>query len=165
MKLVEALKRKKLLVGEINDLANKIRQNNVWSETECATLPELTSTKKPPYNSAELYEAYRAKKAELIVMKAAIFRANAPVQHLIVELGELKDEITLLQSLDTRETRNPRVYQNSGTPGERYILIELQKAAITSTIVDERVAGLTSRILEVESALNCHNFTTEIDIA
>jgi hypothetical protein len=170
LKLVDALKRKKLLVGEINDLAGKIRMYNTWVETECEQMPRLESKHQPPFEAVKLLAEYQERKEKLVVLKAAIFAANTDVQKLIVELGEVKDEISLLQSLDCNETRNPRVDRNYAMmrqgeeKGEPLVLIEHRKTSITEVARTERITKLQERILEIEAELNNHNFATDITV-
>ena len=106
MNIKQALKRKTKLVKEINDaFGNVLAYNSVSEGTE------------RPYSPRISLEIWKNLNDELIELKTAIHRANAPVYDKIFKLSELKNQIKLLKGLDCTSGVPPRGrYDMSDSP-------------------------------------------------
>lgn len=106
MNIKQALKRKTKLVKEINDaFGNVLAYNSVSEGTE------------RPYSPRISLEIWKNLNDELIELKTAIHRANAPVYDKIFKLSELKNQIKLLKGLDCTSGVPPRSrYDVSDSP-------------------------------------------------
>ncbi len=143
MKLKDGLKRKNKLVSEINDLYNKINGYNT-----------INVGNSRPYSIRDLLTQVDSKTTELIELKTKITNANIPILSLIFELSEVKNKISRLKSM-TCVTGIDTSYGYSDSKIERTSEIEyLEK--------DEMIKSLETRIEEIQSQLDYHNFTTDI---
>lgn len=147
MKLISlsnALILKNQLIEEINKLKSKIINYNCYNEKNT-----------PPYNSLELYSKFIDKSTELITLKTKITEGNKKIQHLIYESEEIKNQIAMLNNLNTTEG----IQQNYDDDVEMIF-----KSSINAIKRDEMVEALSSRLNEIYQELNDHNYKTKIKI-
>jgi hypothetical protein len=166
MNLVDALKKRKMLVGEISELTAKIRNSNNWEEKQC-DIEKLSVSKKPSFDAKKGLADLIDKKAQLSALKAAIFKANVDIHALIVELGEIKDLLSFLSSIDTNEQRRSSILERYGRadkPDTPIVMIEIIHSQISEELKIASIEKSKNRIVEIEKALNLHNFTKEIDL-
>ena len=90
--------------------------------------------------------------ADLVVLKTAIFAANAPVYSQILSLAELKSKISVLQKLNTDHGKVVETYRFSSSDGP----IEYE-ATFRKGEVDQMVRNLENEIDRVQEELDGHN--------
>ena len=92
MSIARALKEKNRIAGRMNLVRNRIANNN-----SCET------TSKRQFDIDELFKESRNLEENLIIVKAAIAKANIGIVDKINKLAELKAEISWLNNINTRE--------------------------------------------------------------
>lgn len=144
MNIKQALKRKNKLVKEINDTFRIVMAYNSVSEGN-----------ERPYSAKESLELWNKLNNELIELKTAIHRANAPVYDKIFKLGELKNQIKHLNSIDCTTGVPPR---------NRYDSVDLPARVAEISIIerDNLVKNLEKEIDEIQDFLDEWNFKTTI---
>jgi hypothetical protein len=144
MNIKQALKRKNKLVKEINDTFKIVMTYNSVSEGN-----------ERPYSPKESLEVWKNLNNELIELKTGIHRANAPVYDKIFKLGELKNQIKHLNSIDCTSGVPPRSrYDNSDSPA--------RVAEISIIERDKLVKDLEKEIDNIQDFLDDWNFKTTI---
>jgi hypothetical protein len=100
------------------------------------------------------YERYKRLQQGLIVVKAAIQRANAPVYEDIMRLAEIKTQVDMLNGLETKQGKEAQ-----------YGGVELQyDSVIRKPEVLELVRGLEGEIDTLQDKLAQYNATTRIEL-
>jgi DNA repair exonuclease SbcCD ATPase subunit len=142
--LAKALKLKSRLAGRVTKLTEDIKAyNSVQDGAEAVDVKA---------RFAERAEAV----ARLTDLKAAISRANLPIQKAIFELAERKAEVALLNELPTKNG----VYQEGyPTAGAVTYVAQLRKAD-----VDARAAELEAEIDRLQDRLDEFNHETTIAV-
>ncbi len=112
----------------------------------------ITARRPSTYGPSTL--RYRKLQDGLIVVKAAIQRANLPIYEDILQLGELKGVIQMLDGLNTKNGSEP------GYPGTEF--------RYTAVILKPEVLGiireLETQIDSIQDKLNEFNASTRIEI-
>lgn len=144
MNIKQALKRKTKLVKEINDtFGNVLAYNSVSEGTE------------RPYSPRISLELWKNLNDELIELKTAIHRANAPVYDKIFKLSELKNQIKFLKNLDCTSGVPPRSrYDVSDSPA--------RVAEISVVERDDLIKQYEKEIDTIQDFLDEWNFKTII---
>lgn len=106
---------------------------------------------------AETYALSKTLKDRLVSIKTAIAEANAPIISKIIELDELKSEISYLNELDAKEGKI--VSMNYGVRNESDM-----EAVIHQSDVLKEVAALQARAERIQDELDEFNATTKIEI-
>ena len=142
MNLKQALKKKNKLAGQLKTTMNRMSESNSFLQGH-----------NPSYNSLEMLGKATELSKELADLKTKIQLANAPVLHLIHEMGELKNIITNLTRMKCYS--GPEVSYRNETPVNRIsIITELRR--------DELVEQLENRIDEINDELDRFNALTSI---
>lgn len=148
--LSKALKLKNRLAKRVAELQRKITEQN--SHLAGAVTD---------YDTPALYEELKHTKNRLISLKAAISRANAPVQDTIYRLAEYKGLIAFLKELETRRGRQrmrvEAFFPASEGPQE-------YEAQITATERDQEIERLETEIDRFQDELDRFNITTTIEV-
>ncbi len=144
MTLAQALKRKNRLAQMVTDARQRASQHNSTLEGNA-----------PAFNVHELMAQNRQNQERLVRLKAAISRANEPIQEDIYRMAELKGEASWLRGLVVNEGITMSHY---GQAPQSYT------AQVGSREQAERVAQLEAEIDEVQERLDRHNAITEIEI-
>ena len=144
MNIKQALKRKNKLVKEINDTFRIVMAYNSVSEDN-----------ERPYSTKESLELWNKLNNELIELKTAIHRANAPVYNKIFKLSELKNQIKHLNSIDCTTGVPPRNRYDS-------VVASARVAEITIIERDGMVKQIEKEIDEIQDFLDEWNFNTPI---
>ena len=139
MKIKQALKRKNRLIQETNQHWARVSQHNLRSSDEGIELD---------YDARECLQAWQRGVEELIVLKAQIHAANAPVFGKIFRLAELKGMIASLRSLKTK-----RQVMSDGS-----FLVPV----IGLLERDELISKYEAEIEKIQDELDYFNATTEI---
>jgi len=146
MKLAKALKVKNRLVGEIKVLQQHIVNFNSYDKEN-----------PPPYDTEQVLEDLRSASVRLVVLKAKIAAANVPIVSAILEIAEIKGQITMLQGLDTKEG-----VTNSTIGFDDKVVRTTYVARIGQVKADNLVKKLTERLDELQEQIDEHNATTII---
>jgi hypothetical protein len=147
MKLSQALKLKKRMIGEINTIKNQIAKNN-----------SHLSVNKPSYDAADLYIKWQEKLNKYIELKTLIIIANNPIQQLIFKLAEIKSTISFLNDLSI-ETGVRNNYFNAAASNS---MVEY-KSEIDDIMRDSLVKDLEKEIEHIQDQLDRFNYETEIN--
>ena len=138
-----------------NRLAGRLAQ----ARSNVETYNSVLAGQRDDYGKATVdvraeYARYRKLQDGLIVVKAAIQRANLPIYEDILQLGELKSVIQMLNGLDTK---------NGTEPG--YNGVEFRYSAV---ILKPEVLGiirdLEAQIDAIQDKINEFNASTRIEI-
>jgi len=145
MKLAKALKEKNRLVGEINRLKNLIERENSrdvrsTSKVDCGKLwPEMISATE-----------------KLINLKSKIFKANIGIYEKIVRMGELKLQLSWLESVNTRDYKTE-------TPDRNGVVIVTEvKAWMNQEKADAKKLDLQNEISLLQDQIDEYNATVEV---
>ena len=107
MNLTKALKHKKKLVKQSDEFFSRFSNYNS---------SEVGIT--PSYNPQDMFEGWLKKTDELVSLKAKIHQANVPIAEKIFRLGEIKNVITRMRGLDTKEGK----VRNRYSGNEEYVM-------------------------------------------
>jgi hypothetical protein len=144
MNIKQALKLKNKLIKSISENTKLLQQYNTV---------EVGNPR--PYSSTLLMVEISKATDELIALKSAIHRANAPMFEKIFEMSELKSTIKALQKLDCTEGKSNR---------DRYRMeSELVLTSEVSLVVrNGKIKNLEERIEYLQDEMDVFNATTEI---
>ena len=144
MNIKQALKLKNKLIKSISENTKLLQQYNTV---------EVGNPR--PYSSTLLMVEISKATDELIALKSAIHRANAPMFEKIFEMSELKSTIKALQKLDCTEGKSNR---------DRYRMeSELILTSEVSLVVrNGKIKNLEERIEYLQDEMDVFNATTEI---
>lgn len=143
MNIKQALKRKNILVNEIKQELSKL---GTYNSTEVGS--------NRPYSSREALQTYNDKTDELIALKVAIHKANAPVYDKIFRLSELKSKVKYINALNCTEGKEPNRYG----VGEPRIMI----AEIGIVERDKMVKDIEDEINKIQDELDYFNNVTNL---
>jgi hypothetical protein len=140
MNIRKALQEKNKLTGKINQLYQRLRENNITEDGQSL-----------PYNSREVMAEIQQCTAQLISLKVKIQIANTPILSDIYELAELKNLITRLRYLDCQDSR--RI--SSG-------IITYHTATIKAQERDQMILALETQVEAIQERIDSFNFRTEL---
>ena len=142
--LAKALKLKNRLAGRVTKLTQDVQNyNSVQDGAEAVDVRARFAERA-------------AVVGQLAELKAAISRANLPIQKAIFELAERKAEVALLAALNTKHGVYKEGYP---TGGDVTYLAQLRKAD-----VDELVGKLEAETDRIQDRLDTFNHTTVIEV-
>ena len=142
--LAKALKLKNRLAGKIGKLTQTVQTYNSTQQGS---------------DQVDVRTAFAARAdlvARLTDLKAAVARANLPVQRDIFALAELKSEVALMASLDTQ---HGTVIEGHRTAGQVTYVAQFRKAD-----VDALTDALEARIDALQDRLDTFNPQTLIPV-
>jgi len=144
--IARALKEKNRIAGRLSKLRELVNKEN-------------SREKKIPrgIDVREVCDESRALTDRLVAIKSAIAVANQPIVGKIIELDEVKSEISYMNNLNVTEG----VFQK-GDYGRS--VTEAYDAVIRKPKVLERIAELQDRADELQDALDEFNASTKIEI-
>jgi hypothetical protein len=145
MNIKQALKKKNKLVGMISEEFHKASQYNVVDEGN-----------PRPYSATEAIGKWMQLTNELIVLKTAIHKANAPIYDKIFELSELKNQVKHLKSLNCSSGKVAGGRWGEGEPVVKHAEINIVER-------DGMVKSLETRIESLQDQLDQWNHTTLIE--
>jgi hypothetical protein len=146
--LARALKLKNRLAGQLSKLGGRAVAHN--SNVKGAV---------NPYNSVEVFEEYEEVQAKLVEVKTSIQLANASIVRKIIEIGETRSQISLLQGINV--TEGPVHQTNYGNDTET---VREYEAAIGAAQRDVMIAALELDIDNLQDDIDSHNATMQIDL-
>jgi len=145
MTIKQSLKKKNLLVKEIQDL-----------HTRLATYNSVEVGNVRPYSAKECMVQINQKSDELVELKTKIHTANAPIYKYIFRLSELKSTITRIKNLDCNEGIVQDYYsRNRETP-------TVKETEISIVERDNMIKDMETAIESIQDVLDNHNQITEI---
>ena len=142
MNVKQALKLKNKLVSEIKEQYEIAKKYNSIEEGN----PRRYSIEAALQKSAALTK-------ELVELKTALHKANAPVYHLIFELAEAKGRVKELKKIPTEE----------GKVSERYgSVVSIKEVELSVVELDGKIKSMEDKIEKLQNELDVHNATTQI---
>ena len=102
MNLTKALKHKKKLVKQADEFFSRFANYN---SSEVKTTPS--------YNPQDMFEGWLKTTDELVSLKGKIHKANGPIAEKIFRLGEIKNLISRLRGIDTKEGKIRNRYSDN----------------------------------------------------
>lgn len=142
MNLTKALKTKKKLVKQADEFYNRFASSNSTEEGS-----------EKSYSPEEYYEKWLAKTEELIELKTKIQLANQPIADKIFRLGELKNQVSRLKKVNTRQGTKKESYSDN---------IITYKAWMSEVTKDTLVEQLENSIESLQEEIEAFNALTKI---
>jgi len=144
--IARALKEKAKLIGRIAVLQERLYANNSYVKDNV-----------PAYDTNVVLEDLINAKAELVLLKAGIAKANIPVVEKIYMLSEKKGLVQVLKNLNTNNC-----FFDSG----RYNSSELREyiAVIKRKDADDKISVLEQEIQDLQDELDAFNVSTYVKI-
>ena len=144
MNLTKALKHKKKLVKQIDEMFIRFQKYNSQPVDQVGT----------GYNPEEAYTKWISLTNELVNLKTKIQNANAPIADKIFRLGEVKNLISRIRGLDTK----------SGIVRDRYRAEELitYVAYMDLFTKDNLIKGWEEEIEQLQEEIEAFNAITKI---
>ncbi len=101
-----------LTLAKVLSVKNRLAGRLAQARSNIETCNSVLAGQRDDYGKATVdvraeYDRYRKLQDGLIVVKAAIQRANLPIHEDILQLGELKSVIQMLSGLDTKNGTEP----------------------------------------------------------
>lgn len=148
MTLAQALKLKNRLVQRLEKLRSQVAANN---SLEVETEREVDVRKA--------WTEYVAETDRLVALKAAITRANAPIQDAIYRIAELKGRATFLSNLSTTHGKQatPMYVRQENMPAYHEYDAVLRRAE-----VDALLEALSQEIDALQDQIDAHNHATSV---
>lgn len=144
MSLKQALKLKNLLISEIAELYNLIRNNN-----------QVISGNSRDYSPNELILMLDSKILHLTSLKSKIQKANYPVLEKIYMLSELKNKIQSFKSIPVEQGKIRNSYRGDVEP-------EIMEVELGSKQIRELIKGYEAEVLNIQDELDTFNAITMI---
>jgi hypothetical protein len=135
MNLTKALKHKKKLVKQADELYSRFSSYN---SIEVGT--------SPPYTPEESFKGWLKKIDELVSLKAKIHQANVPIAEKIFRLGEIKNIITRMRSIDTKEGKVYNRYIDNANSIEYIAYVNLVSKDLHIKTYEEELERLQEEI-------------------
>jgi hypothetical protein len=144
MNLTKALKHKKKLVKQIDEMFIRFQKYNSQPADQVGT----------GYNPEEAYNKWISLTNELVELKTKIQNANTPIAGKIFRLGEVKNLISRIRGLDTK----------SGIVRDRYRAEELitYVAYMDLFTKDNLIKGWEEEIEQLQEEIEAFNAITKI---
>lgn len=145
MNLNQALRKKNVLVREINKCQQKIKKHNSFSTDEC------------PFDLNAQYNELSEKIAELSDLKSKIAKANTPINEKIYKISEYKSLIKFWKDVPTINGKIESInYRSSVDVAGDY------KTFFSVNEIDAFITKLEENIETLQSELEVFNATTQI---
>jgi len=145
MNLTKALKLKKKLIKQSNDLFNKFQMNNSF---------DVSINEAPTYEPQIVYEQWKECVEQLITLKTKIHTANVSIADKIFRLGEMK---SMIQNLKRVDTKSGKARVNSYS-----IEVSEYKAWMSQRDIDVTIAKLEELIETIQEEIEAYNAVTKI---
>ena len=137
-----------------NRLAGRLAQARVNIETYNSMLVGQRDAAGGSVDVRAELERLRALQSAMVVVKAAVHRANTPVYEDVLRLAEKKALLQMLSGLNTRNGVEP------GFNGVEFHYV----ATITKPEALEMVRRLEAEVDELQDQLNTYNASTRIEL-
>lgn len=140
--LAKALKEKNKLKNEIALIEKKLNAHN-----------SVIKGNKRPFNMEEVDAQLLEKVNALVALKAAISKANAPVQEKIFRLAEVRGLISFYRKMTVKEGRQIEGYRDEALDYE---------CLFSEADIEVKVSKLEAEAESLQDTLDSFNFTTTI---
>lgn len=148
MKLMTALKEKNRLAGEVSRLLVILHRENSRRDN---------STSK--VDVQKIYEEWIVKKQQLATLKGTISLTNIGIYPKIALMGELKDQLSSLETLPTKDGEFDESVGGYGTNPVKAVY----KAFLTAEKVDDlNKTELQQEVNKLQDSIDEYNSITEI---
>ena len=144
MNLSKALKHKKKLVKQADEFYSRFATYNSF---------EIGTT--PSYNPEEMFEGWLKTTDELVSLKAKIHQANVPIAEKIFRLGEIKNIITRMRGVDTKEGKVRDRYSINDNPIEYTVYVNLVSK-------DLQIKNYEAELEKLQEEIEAFNALTKI---
>lgn len=149
MSLKRALRLKNKMVETVNNLKTKI-----------TTFNRVTKANQFRDDVQRLFNELMAARDNLIQIKTAIAIASSTIRNFIVEMGELRDHLTFLRSINTDDSSvEEHPYRLEPAKEIQY------KVALTYGYIENAIKATQTRIDEIQDKIDEYNATTMIELA
>lgn len=145
--LNKALNKKNSLINKINKLKSLISVHNSYNIKN-----------KPEWDINDLYCQLSNLIEDLIQLKTKIETANLPIREKIFRLGQYKDEIEFLRTIDTKNGKFIISTFNSHPVEEEYI------AVYTGKKIQEIIEEKQKDIENLQEEIFEYNYKTKIEV-
>ena len=159
--IAQALTYKKRLASAISKTTSDIQKyNSVTLHVKENKDGEEVGTEAPNRNGLDIQKLldYRKQlKDEMIELKLNLWRSSDAMRKLILQLAEIKDEVTFLSQLDTKDGR--------AANEDRYDYEDKLKkydAVVKKAEVDQKLLELTRQIDATQSTIDEFNHSNKI---
>jgi len=146
--LKRALRLKNKLVESVNILKTKVCGFN-----------RITEVNNFRDNVRALFEELIITRNNLIALKAKIASASDPIRHLIVEMGELRDQLAFLHTINTDDGTVVEDSYRSTEPRTTKFKVE-----ITYKEIEANIRTIQERIDVIQDSIDEFNVKTSIEI-
>ncbi len=146
MKMKHALKKKNVLIGNINTEFYRLKKYNTV---------DILNENTRPYQPEETLKKIRVLTDELVQIKTRIQKTNRPIHHKVFRLSELKNMVEKLKELTC----------DNGKVEDSYSYRERDKFVVSDISIQERdriIEELSLEIDEIQDELDQWNQVTEL---
>lgn len=150
VKLYTALKQKNRLASEVKRLADIFKRINCWEKGKQST-----------YDEAKIFSAYTDAVDKLVKTKAAIAGANVGIYAKIEKMAELKGQIALYESL---ETKKGKYKETLGSWGDKATVEVEYDCYLSKENVDSLINDTQRAINALQDEIDEYNATTEVEL-
>jgi len=141
-------------------LKNKVAEIMTTLRSKISAFNRVTEQNKFRDNVKTLYLDYMKAKKRLIEIKTKVSNATEPIRELIVEMGEHRDTLAMLGSINTDDsTVTEDISYSDKTRDIKY------KVALDYAFVEEQKSMAQDRIEEIQDAIDEHNSKTFIELS
>jgi len=144
MNLTKALKHKKKLVKQADEFYSRFSNYNS---------SEVGAT--PSYNPQDMFDGWLKTTDELVSLKGKIHKANGPIAEKIFRLGEVKNLITRLRGIDTKEGK----IRNRYSGNEEYVVYA---AYVNLLNKDLMIKNYEEELEQLQEEIEAFNAITKI---
>ena len=145
MTLSRALRYKKRVIEEIRKAEQAVQAYNSVVEVEgreCDIRAEIENRKKWV--------------SHLLNLKVAVIAATAPIQKMVLELAEAKSEISYVSKINTLHGKQQARFRDDVSISYEAVVRKKEQA--------EWISSLQVKIDDLQTKIDAHNATTEIEI-
>ena len=143
MNLTKALKHKKKLIRQADEAYTRFMAFNS---------KEVGST--TPYSAEEAFNAWLGLTAQVVELKTKIQKANMPIMEKIFKLGELKNQISRMRGIETKQGRHRDRYGDGEYLEYECFMNLVQK--------DTQVKAWEAELEELQEEIEAFNAMTKI---
>ena len=145
MNLTKALKHKKKLVKQADEMFNRFQRYNSQNKENVDR----------GYDPEAAYSRWIGLTEELIILKTKIHNANAPIANKIFRLGELKNLVSRLRNVDTKNGMVREYRHGDPTPVEYVTYMDLFSK-------DNQISNWEQEIETIQEEIEAFNAITKI---
>lgn len=145
MNLTKALKHKKKLVKQADEMFNRFQRYNSQNKENV----------NKGYSPEEAFNSWIELTQDLIELKTKIHNANIKIAEKIFRLGELKNLVSRLRNVDTKSGMVREYRHGDPTPVEYVAYMDLFAK-------DDQISKLEGEIEQLQEEIEAYNAITKI---